>query len=614
MPEIIQAFLTSQVHTQGVIYRFQLEMNFPGRDSPMNFPYRELGDKIDGDERSNPEIARNGISYYGNSNNEAPAWLDDDYLSRFGGLRLGDGMGASATTLQPPFWTANKTPNGPLSREIGQPTSNLMNREARKPSVSGASDFPQWWRSSYVSQNDAAHQYKFPAISTNQQWCTPRSVQANGTSTSGTWDPTHSWFESSIGRQYGVTNDARAHSYGENVYNSSHGIDTSRIKNLGVSDPFQFSAELNHLRRILENGHHLPPKSSWSQQDTLSWAMSSPNCGVLHDNLRAELDGYESLQGLTGGIHLIAKHYIGCKYLRNKLTEGNPEDISKILDGIISNITDLVIDPFGHHVIEKLLGMCTDDQGLRIICALAMDPGQLIRTSCNENGFRVVQKMIEALNTPEQCSSIISSQLLPGVMTLMKDEYGYHVVRRCLERLNPKDKKSFVKAAILNYLVLAQDRYGCRVLQTCLEQADAQKKTVLVRKIIGDALHLSQDPFGNYVVQYIFALENPKAIMDIVYKLKGHYCFLSIQKFSSHVVEKCLAHSGADGQSIIIQEILCARDWYKIMYDQYGNYVIQKAMEHSQVSQSLNFSNLIVLNQPELEMCLSNSIYGVLHL
>lgn len=53
---------------------------------------------------------------------------------------------------------------------------------------------------------------------------------------------------------------------------------------------------------------------------------------------------------------------------------------------------------------------------------------------------RAVQKLIETLKTSQQVAMVISS-LKPGVVTLIKDLNGNHVVQRCLQCLVNEDSQ-----------------------------------------------------------------------------------------------------------------------------------------------------------------------------
>jgi len=53
---------------------------------------------------------------------------------------------------------------------------------------------------------------------------------------------------------------------------------------------------------------------------------------------------------------------------------------------------------------------------------------------------------------------------------------------------------------------------------------------------------------------------------------------LAKQKFSSNVIEKCLEFNTNEVRDQMVEEILQAPSFYEFLVDQYGNYVIQKAL------------------------------------
>lgn len=83
-------------------------------------------------------------------------------------------------------------------------------------------------------------------------------------------------------------------------------------------------------------------------------------------------------------------------------------------------------------------------------------------------------------------------------------------------------------------------------------------------------------------MQYIFELQVSQ-VMKILDQLEGRYGDLSMQKYSSNVVEKCLKHSIGEGPRRVIQELIDDPKLDQIMQDAYGNYVIQAALNISEV-------------------------------
>ncbi|KAL5563866.1 hypothetical protein UlMin_033613 [Ulmus minor] len=289
---------------------------------------------------------------------------------------------------------------------------------------------------------------------------------------------------------------------------------------------------------------------------------------------------YTSLDEIAGRIYLVAKDQLGCRFLQKKFSEGTRKEIEMIFVEIIDHVVELMTDPFGNYLIQKLLEVCDEDQHMQVLRSITRKPGELVRISCDMHGTRAVQKVIETLNTQEQFFLVVSS-LKQNVVTLMKNMNGNHVAQRCLQYLMPDYSEFLFEAATVNCVELATDRHGCCVLQKCLSHSDDEHKRRLIYEISSNALLLSEDPFGNYVVQYVFELQLSWATSNILNQFEGNYGNLSTQKHSSNVVEKSLNFASEECRNHIIQELIDDPRFEQIMQDPYGNYVIQAALKHS---------------------------------
>jgi hypothetical protein len=127
--------------------------------------------------------------------------------------------------------------------------------------------------------------------------------------------------------------------------------------------------------------------------------------GVKHK--RAELDrdtefnrfAGTRLEDLQGEILPLCKDQHGCRYLQKKLEEGVPEHRDMIFRETYGHFSDLMTDPFGNYLCQKLLEHTTDEQRNAICESVAPD---LVTVSLNMHGTRAVQKMIDFLSTPRQ--------------------------------------------------------------------------------------------------------------------------------------------------------------------------------------------------------------------
>ncbi|KAF0889578.1 hypothetical protein E2562_028670 [Oryza meyeriana var. granulata] len=315
---------------------------------------------------------------------------------------------------------------------------------------------------------------------------------------------------------------------------------------------------------------------------------------------------YSSVDEAVRKIHLLAKDQNGCRFLQRMFTEGTTDDVKKVFDGIIEYIGELVVDPFGNYLVQKLLEECNHDQKMHIVYEITKRPGQLIKFSCDMHGTRVVQKVIETINSPDEVSMVVCA-LSPGVVTLMMDANGCHVALRCLQKFSHEHKSFLLNAAMEYYFELAQDRQGCCIIQKCILHANKEQKNQLLYNITSRALELSEHPYGNYVVQYILDLRISWATDEILNKLEGHYGYLSMQKSSSNVVEKCLKEASGPRRVKIIQELIDDPKLRHILIDPYGNYVIQTALKECE--DTAVRAVLIGAIRPHVA-ALRNSIFG----
>ncbi|XP_047313607.1 pumilio homolog 12-like [Impatiens glandulifera] len=309
---------------------------------------------------------------------------------------------------------------------------------------------------------------------------------------------------------------------------------------------------------------------------------------------------------LSEKIYLMARDQHGCRSLQKKFTEGTKEEIEMISSEVIIHIVELMTDPFGNYLVQKLLEVCKHDQQMQILHSITRKPGDLIRISCDMHGTRAVQKVIETLRTREQFSMVVSA-LKPGIVTLMKNTNGNHVAQRCLQYLRPEYIEFLFEAATAHCIELATDRHGCCVLQKCLGLSSGVQKAQLICQITSNTPLLSEDQFGNYVVQFILENQIMWASSCILEQLEGSHGYLSMQKYSSNVVEKCLKFGGEERQANIINELINNPRFDQIMQDPYGNYVIQAGLRNSKGAAI--HAKLVAAIEPYIPM-LRTSPYG----
>ena len=102
----------------------------------------------------------------------------------------------------------------------------------------------------------------------------------------------------------------------------------------------------------------------------------------------------------------------------------------------------------------------------------------------------------------------------------------------------------------------------------------------LKNKINENALNLIVHQYGNYVIQVIFENWDDNELEDILNQYKNKFLYLSKLKFSSNVVERII-EKNKNNLDYFIKEICLENSLSELMLNNYGNYVIQKAIKLS---------------------------------
>ncbi|KAL2265475.1 hypothetical protein VTJ83DRAFT_6575 [Remersonia thermophila] len=286
------------------------------------------------------------------------------------------------------------------------------------------------------------------------------------------------------------------------------------------------------------------------------------------------------LEQVTGTIYSLCKDQHGCRYLQKQLENRTREHIHTIWLETNQHVVELMTDPFGNYLCQKLLEYCNDEERTALVRNAAPS---LVSIALNQHGTRALQKMIEHVSTREQINLIVNA-LRNQVVELIQDLNGNHVIQKCLNKLSAADA-SFIFDAVGNHCIeVGTHRHGCCVLQRCIDHADGAQKVWLIERITEHAVTLVQDPFGNYVVQYIIDLNEESFTEPLVQQFMGRIVALSKHKFSSNVVEKCLRCSSDASRERIVNELLGPGEIDRLLRDSFGNYVIQTALDYAPVA------------------------------
>lgn len=121
-----------------------------------------------------------------------------------------------------------------------------------------------------------------------------------------------------------------------------------------------------------------------------------------------------SIQDFKGQIFSLCKDQQGCRFLQKRLDDG--DDASLIFNEIYPHFIELMADPFGNYLCQKLLDFCSPQQKYVVVGAIA---GALVGVCLNAHGTRAVQKLCEIVADTDLVYLMIDA-LRNNVVTLIK--------------------------------------------------------------------------------------------------------------------------------------------------------------------------------------------------
>ncbi|VEU21136.1 DEKNAAC102107 [Brettanomyces naardenensis] len=289
----------------------------------------------------------------------------------------------------------------------------------------------------------------------------------------------------------------------------------------------------------------------------------------------------------------LSKDQYGCRFLQKKIDEDFQSNFPPIFQAVYQHSAELMMDPFGNYLIQKLMISATPEEFSLILLNVG---SSLYSISINQHGTRACQKMIDCLSTPAH-HRLLETYLSPHIVGLIQDLNGNHVIQKCIQKFQDADLQFIVDLICQNMVAISTHKHGCCVLQKLMNKCNSFQVTQLGMQIINNSIVLMQDQFGNYVVQYLISLETPELNNRLIAIVAPYVSELSCQKFSSNVVEKCLKikvyKNNARKVNPLLDELLRESVLTALIKDQYGNYVVQTAMEVSPFNYKVKFASTL---------------------
>ena len=316
--------------------------------------------------------------------------------------------------------------------------------------------------------------------------------------------------------------------------------------------------------------------------------------------------------------HILLKDQEACRYLQDKI-KNNPDLANKIIfPEIKNNIKELSCDPFGNYFFQLVVDILSFEN---INSFLDLTQKDFIDICNSPHGTRVIQKLIDKISLiPLLMNKLIYNLCSNDLGKIFKSPYGNHVIQKFLTTANLPEYTNFIfNYTYNNFLDIAMTKHGVCVIQKCVNIGDEKQRLNIYDLLLKDFDKIIKDQFGNYLIQYILinnAKNNDKynEILSLVKKMQENiieYCKL---KFPANVFEKCFENDNNIAGQDILDNLLknCRNNIIEILNNQYGIYVIQKAIKFCGGKYKMQIFEIIQEHENEINYDDNSNIHKII--
>jgi hypothetical protein len=273
---------------------------------------------------------------------------------------------------------------------------------------------------------------------------------------------------------------------------------------------------------------------------------------------------------------ILCKEQSECRTLQKKISE-NPKIASEIIyPKIKDKIIELSFDQFGNYFIQKVIEHLTIEEIGEILHKKISN--QFRNLSLNQHGTRVIQKIFERIINNEDLLNYYTLLLNPNLNDFIIDPNASHIIIKYVSLIQSPKNDFIIQFLCENIFELSTKKHSCCAIQKCIEFSNNNQKKLLLKAIANKSFGLFTDQFGNYVVQYIINICDYEINKIIALNLLYDIPKFSSQKFSSNVIEKCLDCCDEETKDLIVEKFCDQKLVQNLLFDMYGNYVLQKTM------------------------------------
>ena len=280
---------------------------------------------------------------------------------------------------------------------------------------------------------------------------------------------------------------------------------------------------------------------------------------------------------LQGKFEQIISTHKGSRIFQYYLKNTHNDILHQIFLELKNKLPELLRDNYANYFCKKFFDCLSQKDRIEYLTAIQNDLSNL---AIDNTATYPIQGILEELGSKNE-KKIIYMGLKDSINNFCYNIYGTHVLEKILSYFEDEFIQEIIEFVYNNFINLAYHINGICIVKKLLLMTHKKDLHQKLKKIVFEnALNLIVHPYGNYVIQVIVENWDDNELVDILGKYKGKYVTLSMQKYSSNVLERIIEKNDKNLE-LYINEICTEKNLCEIMKNNYGNYVIQKAIKLS---------------------------------
>ena len=277
------------------------------------------------------------------------------------------------------------------------------------------------------------------------------------------------------------------------IYNFVKGKLLSIIKNHKGSKIFQKYLKLTHSDEII---HLIFVELSHNLEELIIDPYANYFIKKFFSYLNQK-DRIDFLKGIEKTLIKLSSDSIGTYPIQTIIEHLNTK-IEKmiIISAIKDRFEELIYDPFGCHVLEKLL-ICFEDEYVMFIYSYIFD--NFLFLANHNNAICIIKKILTFTNK-KNLHEKLKNIVIENALHLIQQSYANFVIQIIIECWN--DYKDIIILFKNHFFKLSLEKYASNVIERCIEKDEAILNDYINEIINSNCIYeVMKSNYGNYVIQ-----------------------------------------------------------------------------------------------------------------